>query len=379
MRRSSVFWVISTINRCLLGGLLLVSFTASASVDATQAFSVAHYRPLSSQILKKAAISGTFFDILHENDPIIILPGQIGLGPEFSQDASTAPRFQAKLGSDGETRVNTLGKSDPLPDFVPDFAGQTPDVGLDIDTETRGISEVYTRSSDTAALARGLTSSGLTPKAVSTGTTPLVTGYSTLSLALLHPSPSLLTASTEHSKEGVSIVTKALPPPKAATPRPVYSGVIPTSDLEKEQRCLAEAVYFEARSEPEQGQAAVAQVVLNRLKSEYYPKTICDVVYQNRERYLGCEFTFACEGKSLAVNEAGSWAVASRIAKQVYDGVIFNAEVGYSTHYHADYVRPYWAKAMEKRDTIGRHIFYSLKPGLPGGVCPGCLLAKVAG
>jgi len=59
--------------------------------------------------------------------------------------------------------------------------------------------------------------------------------------------------------------------------------------------------------------------------------------------------------------------------------VIFNAEVGYSTHYHADYVRPYWAKAMEKRDTIGRHIFYSLKPGLPGGVCPGCLLAKVAG
>jgi spore germination cell wall hydrolase CwlJ-like protein len=67
----------------------------------------------------------------------------------------------------------------------------------------------------------------------------------------------------------------------------------------KEQRCLAEAVYFEARSEPEAGQAAVAQVVLNRVRSGLYPTSVCGVVYQNRHRHLACQFTFACEGKAL--------------------------------------------------------------------------------
>lgn len=143
----------------------------------------------------------------------------------------------------------------------------------------------------------------------------------------------------------------------------VYTGLIAPENMAKEQRCLAEAVYFEARSEGEQGRAAVAQVVLNRVKSGLYPNTVCGTVYQNAGRYLACQFTFACEGKSLRITEPGPWHDAVRIAREVYDGTTYLAEVGASTHYHADYVRPYWARKLKKMDTIGRHVFYKLRPG----------------
>jgi hypothetical protein len=145
--------------------------------------------------------------------------------------------------------------------------------------------------------------------------------------------------------------------------RPDYAALIEPTHAERERKCLAEAIYFEARSEPEAGQAAVAQVVLNRVKSGLYPSSVCGVVYQNRHRYLGCQFSFACEGKSLRITEAEPWRTAVRIARDVSEGRMFNADVGGSTHYHADYVRPSWAKRLKKMDTIGSHIFYKLRPG----------------
>ena len=145
--------------------------------------------------------------------------------------------------------------------------------------------------------------------------------------------------------------------------RPDYAALIEPTHAERERKCLAEAIYFEARSEPEAGQAAVAQVVLNRVKSGLYPSTVCGVVYQNRHRYMGCQFSFACEGKALRVTEAEPWRTAVRIARDVSEGRLFNADVGGSTHYHADYVRPSWAKRLKKMDTIGSHIFYKLRPG----------------
>jgi spore germination cell wall hydrolase CwlJ-like protein len=153
-------------------------------------------------------------------------------------------------------------------------------------------------------------------------------------------------------------------PLAASTPSTslILSGVpvvIDGDTLAKEQRCLAEAVYFEARSEEQDGRAAVAQVVLNRVRSGVYPGSVCGVVYQNRHRYLACQFTFACEGKSLRITEPEPWREAVRIARDVYEGRIYLAEVGASTHYHADYVSPYWAKKLKKMDVIGRHIFYS--------------------
>ena len=116
----------------------------------------------------------------------------------------------------------------------------------------------------------------------------------------------------------------------------------------REERCLAEAVYFEARSEPEAGQAAVAQVVINRVKSGLYPATICGVVYQNRNRYMACQFSFACEGKSLRITEPGPWARASRIADSVLKGDTYLANIGDALNYHANYVRPSWARYLQQ-------------------------------
>lgn len=145
--------------------------------------------------------------------------------------------------------------------------------------------------------------------------------------------------------------------------RQSYSGLISPDHMAREQRCLAEAVYFEARSEPAAGQAAVAQVVLNRVKSGLYPRSVCGVVYQNRHRHMACQFSFACEGKRLVTNETASWRQAVHIARAVYEGQTYLADVGGATHYHANYVRPRWAKKLKKNDVIGRHIFYQLRPG----------------
>jgi len=145
--------------------------------------------------------------------------------------------------------------------------------------------------------------------------------------------------------------------------KPDYAALIGPTQAQREQKCLAEAIYFEARSEPEAGQAAVAQVVLNRVRSGLYPASVCGVVYQNRHRYMGCQFSFACEGKSLRITEDEPWRVAVRIAREVTEGRTFNAEIGGSTHYHATYVRPRWAARLKKMDKIGTHIFYKLRPG----------------
>jgi spore germination cell wall hydrolase CwlJ-like protein len=120
---------------------------------------------------------------------------------------------------------------------------------------------------------------------------------------------------------------------------------------------------FEARGESGEGQAAVAQVVLNRVSSGLYPATICGVVYQNRRHYNACQFSFACEGKSLRIDEPDAWRQAVRIAGEVTNGKTYVSDIGGSTHFHANYVRPRWARRLEKMDVIGHHIFYKLRPG----------------
>jgi spore germination cell wall hydrolase CwlJ-like protein len=142
-----------------------------------------------------------------------------------------------------------------------------------------------------------------------------------------------------------------------------YLALLAPDRVDAEKHCLAQAIYFEARSEPPEGQAAVAQVILNRMTSGLYPSSICGVVFQNSSHYRACQFSFACEGKSLRVRNPDAWAQATRIADDVLDGATWLADVGDSTHYHADYVRPRWARSLTKMDVIGRHIFYRLKSG----------------
>lgn len=130
----------------------------------------------------------------------------------------------------------------------------------------------------------------------------------------------------------------------------------------KELECLARAIYFEARGEPEKGQEAVALVVLNRVRSEHYPNTVCGVVYQNDHMRNKCQFSFACDGKPDTIREKDAYAKAERIARKVLacgDGDCEDpTPLMRSTHYHADHVTPRWAKKLKRTGRVGRHIFY---------------------
>lgn len=131
----------------------------------------------------------------------------------------------------------------------------------------------------------------------------------------------------------------------------------------QEQRCLAVGIYFEARGEPVKGQAAVAQVILNRVRNPTYPSTICGVVYQNDHWRNRCQFSFACDGIKDRIKSPKHWKVATDVAMAVTSGVVWLPEVGSSTHYHATYVNPRWAGTMKRLKKIGRHIFYRTHGG----------------
>ncbi len=180
-----------------------------------------------------------------------------------------------------------------------------------------------------------------------------------------------LNSSSPISSDGVVVVVEAdgsgvttVPQISDADGKPNYSALIDPKDSARQMRCLAEAIYFESRSEPEDGQAAVAQVVLNRVRSGIYPNTVCGVVYQDRNRPFACQFTFACEGKSLRVEEPGPWAVATRLARDVVSGANYNPKVGVAVNYHANYVAPFWVGYLKKVDRIGAHIFYAMRDGV---------------
>jgi len=131
----------------------------------------------------------------------------------------------------------------------------------------------------------------------------------------------------------------------------------------KEQKCLAEGIYFEARGEVKLGQAAVAQVILNRVRNPTFPNTICGVVYHNDHWRNRCQFSFACDGIRDRINSPYHWKLAKEIGMAVTAGKIWLDDVGSSTHYHATYVSPRWARAMERVSKIGLHIFYRTSDG----------------
>ena len=135
-------------------------------------------------------------------------------------------------------------------------------------------------------------------------------------------------------------------------------GLFDEKSRAKSEKCLAEAVYFEARGEAVRGQIAVAQVVLNRAFSGKYPETVCGVVYQNKHRHLACQFTFACDNNKDVIREPDMWERAQRIAKAMLDGQLWLPEVDKSTHYHAYWVRPSWVNEMKKTYKFGVHTFY---------------------
>lgn len=142
-------------------------------------------------------------------------------------------------------------------------------------------------------------------------------------------------------------------PAAAAFVAPLASGTDYAHSLE----CLTMAVYYEAGNEPDDGQRAVAQVVLNRMRHIAYPHSVCGVVFQGAQRRNACQFTFACDGALARVPSAVGWRRATLVAAAALGGYVY-APVGLATHYHADYVVPYWAASLDKVTAIGAHIFY---------------------
>ncbi len=148
-------------------------------------------------------------------------------------------------------------------------------------------------------------------------------------------------------------------PPMAKGDHSWIQNPLPASVFsKKEQACLANGIYFEARGESVRGQAAVAQVILNRVRNPAYPNSICGVVYQNDNWLNRCQFSFACDGRKKRIDSPANYKVAQDVAMAVTAGKIFIPEVGSSTHYYANYVHPGWARTMQKMTKIGLHIFY---------------------
>jgi spore germination cell wall hydrolase CwlJ-like protein len=121
--------------------------------------------------------------------------------------------------------------------------------------------------------------------------------------------------------------------------------------------CLTQAVYFEAGFEPIEGQRAVAQTVINRVRHPGYPKSICGVVYEGAARGTGCQFSFTCDGSLQRAISPVVWTNAEIVARQALAGYVMK-DVGTATHYHANYVYPYWAPTLVKLRTVGTHVFY---------------------
>jgi Cell Wall Hydrolase len=178
---------------------------------------------------------------------------------------------------------------------------------------------------------------------------------------LIDGAPAVTPAKAAGSGDWAGLLKNASLSPEQ--PQTLFGGLTEDEFRKRELRCMATAIYFEARDEPARGQIAVAQVIMNRIRSPFYPKTICGVVYQGERNRHGCQFSFTCTGKSNSVKEKPEWATSVKLAKQVIAGEVWVDEVGYATHYHATYVHPDWRHELDKVAQIGGHIFYKMKPG----------------
>jgi len=149
-----------------------------------------------------------------------------------------------------------------------------------------------------------------------------------------------------------------------ATPAPAFEAADPfvasrdAASFDRSLECLTQAIYYEARSESDDGQRAVAQVVLNRVRHPNYPSSVCGVVFQGSHRTTGCQFSFTCDGSMGAgINNQRAWERAERIARAALRGDVYRP-VGLATHYHTTAISPYWAPSLVPQVTLGAHIFY---------------------
>lgn len=181
------------------------------------------------------------------------------------------------------------------------------------------------------------------------GRTP---GWESFDLSVL---PSLgVGALSDVDARTINSLRRATAPAEPVRPFFLKAGA---SDRSQALKCLTQAVYYEAATEPVKGQQAVAQTVINRVRHPGYPKSICGVVFEGAMRSTGCQFSFTCDGSLARAPEPTLWKRAQSVAKAALSGFV-DKDVGTATHYHADYVSPYWAPTLLKIAQVGAHIFY---------------------
>ena len=201
---------------------------------------------------------------------------------------------------------------------------------------------------------------GLIALAQTSGATPLLPSFAKQhSVQPASPPQALPTDIRPLAPEAAVAVNAQIPitggPGSAAAPFSL--GKASSENRARALECLTSAIYYEAGQESADGQRAVAQVVLNRVRHPAFPASVCDVVYQGSTRATGCQFTFTCDGSLYRRPDVAGWNRAYRIASAALSGSVY-APVGYATHYHANYVVPYWASTLAKSAVVGAHIFY---------------------
>lgn len=224
------------------------------------------------------------------------------------------------------------------------------------DLSARGLSALSARM-DPAQLALAIRFDPNEQRAAFLGLTP---GWESLRLAG-RPTLELGANGLDAQKRNAAMPAQA----GALRPaRPFAFSPATAADRARALRCLTQGVYYEAALESTKGQEAVAQVILNRVRDPNYPNTICGVVFEGAERTTGCQFSFTCDGALSQAPVGWAWERARGVAERALAGHVA-AEVGTATHYHADYVHPWWSPTLAKITQIGAHIFYRWK-GLAG-------------
>ena len=342
MSRSRAAWAGSTVAPWAIALGLLVSITAQAGQEPPLASSFAVHSV--GALRGRGAVIEQASLTLGDPDELAAVPDEID--PKSAMKPARGPIPQ----------VDRADKGDPFIALRPGFTAHLKRPLAPVDATT---ADGDADSGSPAAAPAAVVASAASPQPqFGDGATPAT------------PLEVALNSSTPTPSDGKLIIV-AVPTaqttvatPSAANGKPDYAALIDPHDSARQMRCLAEAIYFESRGEPEDGQAAVAQVVLNRVRSGIFPVDVCSVVYQDRNRPFACQFSFACEGRSLRIEEPGPWAVATRIAEEVVSGANFNPRVAEALNYHANYVMPFWAPYLRRVDRIGNHIFYAMKGNL---------------
>jgi spore germination cell wall hydrolase CwlJ-like protein len=165
--------------------------------------------------------------------------------------------------------------------------------------------------------------------------------------------------------ESAVAINAAVPVVEGANPpaAPFSLANASATDRARSLECLTTAIYYEAATEPTDGQRAVAQVILNRVRHPAYPNTVCGVVFEGSRRATGCQFSFTCDGALRRAPMAPYWQRARAVAEAALRGHVY-APVGWALNYHANYVVPYWSSSLVKSANVGLHIFYRWRGGM---------------